>query len=118
MPSYRVNDAGVAKARQLIDAGQYVLDSEWSDAQPDADAGNAQLERHGYEGFGEWHLAVDTDAGQETKERYGFVYGDFDRVHRSGLIAAKQRAAQNDHDDVEAAADDLLDRLDEVRADG
>jgi hypothetical protein len=118
MPSYRVNDAGVTKGRELIDAGQYVLDSESSDAQPDADAGNAQLERHGYDGFGQWHLAIDADAGEQTKERYGFVYGDFDRVHRSGLIAAKQRAAQNDHDAVEAAADDLLDRLDAVRSDG
>lgn len=118
MPSYRVNDAGVTKARELIDAGQYVLDSEWSDAQPDADAENAQLERHGYDGFGQWHLAIDTDAGEETKQRYRFVYGDFGRVHRSGLIAAKQRAAQNDHDEVEAAAADLLNRLDEVRADG
>lgn len=118
MSSYRVNDDGVAKARELIAAGQYVLDSEWGDAQPDADAENAQLDRHGYDGFGRWHLAIDTDASEETKERYGFVYGDFDRVHRSGLIAAKQRAAQNDHDAVEAAADDLLDRLDEVRADG
>lgn len=118
MPSYRVNDDGVTKARELIDAGQYVLDSTWSDAQPSADDENDQLERHGYDGFAQWHLAIDTDAGEETKARYGFVYGDFQRVHRSGLIAAKQRAAQNDHDDVEEAADDLLARLDEVRADG
>lgn len=116
MPTYRVHDDGVDKARDLIDAGQYVLDSEWSDAQPDADAENAQLDRHGYEGFGLWHLAIDTDASEQTKGRYGFVYGDFQRVHRSGLIAAKQRAAQNDHDDVEAAADELLTRLDDVRA--
>ncbi len=118
MSKYRVNESGVAKARDLIDAGQYVLDSEWGEAQPDADAENAQLERHGYDGFGQWHLAIDTDASEQTKDRYGFVYGDFRRLHRSGLIAAKQRAAQNDHDDVEAAADDLLTRLDELRADG
>ncbi|HEX6255631.1 MAG TPA: hypothetical protein VFZ70_07430 [Euzebyales bacterium] len=118
MPTYRVNDDGVTKARQLIDAGQYVLDSGWSDAQPDSAGENAQIERHGYDGFGQWHLALDDDAGRDTKEHYGFVYGDFQRVHRSGLIAAKQRAAQNDHHDIEAAADDLLNRLDEVRADG
>lgn len=117
MANYRVNDEAVTRARELIDAGQYVLDSEWSEAQPDADAENAQLERHGYDGFAQWHLAIDTDAGHETKARYGFVYGDFRRVHRSGLIAAKQRAAQNDHDDVEEAADALLSRLDDVRAD-
>lgn len=34
-----------------------------------------------------------------------------------GLIAAKQRAAQNDHDD-EAAADDMLDGLDKVSGGG
>lgn len=101
MPTYRVNDPGVAKARELIDAEQYVLDSEWSDAQPDTDAENAQLDRHGCDGCGQWHLAIDPDAGEQTKEHYAFLYGDFDRVHRSGLIAARQRTAQNDHDDVE-----------------
>ena len=116
MATYRINDDGVAKARELIAAGQYVLDSEWADAQPDTDAENAQIERHGYDGFGQWHLALDDDAGPDTKARYGFVYGDFRRVHRSGLSAAKQRAAQNDHDHVAAAADDLLSRLDETSA--
>lgn len=38
MASYEVNDAGVARCRELIDARQYVLDSEWSDRQPDAAA--------------------------------------------------------------------------------
>lgn len=118
MPSYQVNDDGVQKARELIDAGQYVLGSDWGDAQPSADDENDQLDRHGYDGFGQWHLAIDTAAGEQTKGRYGFVYGDFRRVHRSGLIAAKQRAAQNDHDDVEAAADGLLDHLDDSAAGG
>lgn len=44
MPSYQVNDDGVQKARELIDAGQYVLDSDWGDAQPSADDENDQLD--------------------------------------------------------------------------
>jgi hypothetical protein len=32
MASYTVNKAAVARARQLIDARQYVLDSDWGDA--------------------------------------------------------------------------------------
>lgn len=112
--TYAVNQAGVDKAEHMIDAHQYELDSTWSEASPSADDGNAQLERHGWDGYGEWHLAVDTEASEETKDRYGFPYGDFHRVHRSALLAAKQRAAPNGHTEVERAADDLLQRLDDV----
>lgn len=113
---YRVNDAGVAKARQMIDSNQYDVDTDWSDAAPSTEEANAKIERDGYEGYGEWHLAIDTEASEDTKDRYGFPYGDFQRVSRSGLIHARQRASQNDHDAVEKAAGELLDHLDEVRS--
>ena len=104
----QLNPAGRDHARQLVDAAQYVIDSDWSDAQPSADDENAFLERHGWSDYAAWHLAVDTDASEETKARYKFPYGDFRRVHRSGLIAATQRAGEWDYADVEAAADALL----------
>lgn len=116
MTTYRVNDDAVAKARQMIDANQYDLHASWSDAAPSADDGNDQIERHGYDGYGAWHLGIDTEASEETKDRYGFPYGDFSRVVRSALIHAKQRASQNDHQEIERAADDLLRHLDEVKA--
>ena len=113
---YRVNDAGVEKARSMIDANQYDVDTEWSDAAPSTDESNDKIDRDGYDGYGEWHLALDTEASEDTKDRYGFPYGDFRRVSRSGLIHAKQRASQNGHDQVERVAGDLLEHLDEVRA--
>lgn len=116
MTTYRVNDAGVAKARTMIDSDQYDLRTEWSDAAPSTEDSNAKIERDGYDGFGEWHLALDTGASEETKDRYGFPFGDFRRVNRAALIHAKQRAAQNGHDEVERAAGELLDHLDEVSA--
>lgn len=112
---YRVNDDGVAKARQMIDSNQYDLDTAWNDAAPSTEQANDKIDRDGYEGYGQWHLAVDSEASEDTKDRYGFPFGDFRRVIRSGLIAAKQRAAQNDHDAVEKAADELLNHLDSVR---
>jgi hypothetical protein len=112
MAKYQVNDAGVARARRMIDSNQYDLHTEWSEAAPSASDGNAYIERHGYDGYGEWHLALDTEASDETKDRYGFPYGDFRRVIRAALIHAKQRAVQNGHEKVAAAAGDLLDRLD------
>ena len=115
MPNYRVNKDAVAQARKLIDAGKYDDTTEWSDAAPSADEGNAEIEKHGYEGYAAWHLAVDPDASEETKGRYKFPYGDFSKVNRAALIHGKQRAAQNDHDAVEKAFDELLAHLDEKR---
>ena len=51
MASYSVNDAGVARARELIDARQYVLDSDWGDSQPNAEAQNTYLQNHSWEDY-------------------------------------------------------------------
>ena len=116
MPTYRVNQAAVTRARALIDDGRVDDTTDWSDAAPDTDAQNAFIDEHGYDGFAEWHLAEDPDAGEETKKRYAFPYGDFRKVQRQGLVHAKQRAAQNDHDKIERAADELLQHLDAQRS--
>jgi len=115
MPTYRVNDDAVKQARKLIDDGRYDDTTEWSDAAPTADDENAEIEKHGYDGYAAWHLAVDPEAGEETKKRYAFPYGDFRKVNRAALIHGKQRASQNGHDAIEKAADELLQRLDEKR---
>ncbi len=112
MASYLVNPAAVAKARALIDARQYVLDSDWSESQPSADDENRYLEKHGWDDFAAWHLGLTEGSTDETKARYGFVYGDFRRVHRKGLIACNFRAAEWGHKEIELAAHELLQHLD------
>jgi hypothetical protein len=113
MPTYDVNKAAVKRARSLIDDGKYDTSTEWSDAAPSTDDGNDVIEDKGYDGYGAWHLAIDPDASEDTKGRYAFPYGDFQKVNRAALIHAKQRAAQNDHDEIEKAADELLQHLDD-----
>lgn len=112
MATYEVNDAAVAHARALIEKKQYVLDSDWGDVQPRADAENAYLERHTWAEYAAWHLGLTEGANDETKARHAFVYGDLRRVHRSGLIACVYRASEWRHKAVERAAYDLLQRLD------
>lgn len=112
MARYELNDAAVARARQLIAGRQYVLDSDWGDVQPNAEAGNAYLERHSWDDYAAWHLGLTVGANDETKARYAFVYGDFRRIHRTGLIACLYRAAEWRHKQVERAAYDLLQELD------
>ena len=116
MASYAVNERAVARARQLIDARQYVLDSDWGDVQPAAAEQNAYLERHSWEEYADWHLGLTDGATEHTKARYAFVYGDLRRVHRTALIACVYRAAEWRHKAVERAAYDLLQHLDDTSA--
>jgi hypothetical protein len=114
--SYALNESAVRKARELIDARQYVLDSDWGEVQPGSDAQNAFLKSHSWDEYAAWHLGLTDGATDETKGRYAFVYGDFRRVHRTGLIACVYRASEWRHKAIELAAHDLLQRLDAASA--
>jgi hypothetical protein len=112
MASYSVNASAVQHAQELIGARQYVLRSEWGEVQPAAAAENAYLERHDWDAYGRWFLGLTDGAGDHTKARYAFVFGDFRRIHRSGLIACHYRAAEWRHKAIELAAHELLQALD------
>ncbi len=116
MASYSVNARAVARARKLIDARQYVLNSDWGDAQPDADTENRYLASHSWGEYADWHLGLTDGANDETKARHAFVFGDFRRVHRSGIIACQYRAAEWRHKAIELAAHELLQHLDRTTA--
>ena len=112
MATYLVNPAGLEHAIQLIDARQYVLDSQWGDVQPKAEQENAYLDKHSWEEYAGWFLGLTEGATEGTKGRCAFVFGDFRRIHRSGIIACHYRAAEWRHKEIELAAHDLLQRLD------
>jgi hypothetical protein len=116
MARYTVNERAVDKARSLIAARQYVLDSDWGDVQPKAAEQNAYLASHSWSEYAEWHLGLTEGASDETKARYAFVYGDFRRLHRTGLIAVHYRAAEWRHKEIELAAHELLQLLDRTSA--
>ena len=110
--AYTLNDDAVRHAKRLIDARRYVLRSRWQDVQPRAREQNAFLKAHAWEEYAAWHLGFTEGATEETKARYAFVYGDFRRVHRMGLIACHYRAAEWRHKEIELAAHELLQYLD------
>ena len=116
MASYTLNKDGVEQCRRLIEARQYVLESDWGDVQPTADAQNKFLESHDWDDYAAWHLGLRDGAPDETKGRYAFVFGDFRRVHRTALIASVYRASEWRHKEVELAAHELLQLLDATSA--
>jgi hypothetical protein len=101
MASYTVNRRGVAQARQLIKTKRYALNSSWGDVQPKAAEENAFLKEHSWQEYAGWFLGLTEGPADQTKARYAFVYGDFRRLHRSGLIACLYRAAVGGNEIVE-----------------
>ena len=112
MAKYVVNERAIAHAERLVRARQYVLRSDWGDVQPSTDDENRFLARHPWDEYGDWHLGLTVGPSDETKARFAFVFGDFRRVHRSGIIACHFRAAEWRHKEIELAAHELLQLID------
>jgi hypothetical protein len=113
----KLHRAGFDYARRLIGSGQFVFDERdlWSEHQPSTEKENAFIERQGTVEYGRWHLAIDDEEPDDTKRRYKFPYGDFQRVHRCGLLSAESRAGQYKHYDVERAAAHLHGMIDAMK---
>jgi hypothetical protein len=113
----RLSGSSYEHARQLIRERHVVLDDRdaWSEHEPSAAEENAFIEEHGWREFARWHLGVDDSKREDTKARYRYPYGDFRDVHRCGVLSAESRAAQQEHEDVAAAAAHLHGMLEALR---
>ncbi|MCR2764655.1 hypothetical protein NQ152_14175 [Microbacterium sp. zg.B48] len=112
--SIELNKAALRNARSLVRDGKVVRDErdDWSEAAPTADEENAFIEREGWTEYSHWHLGVDHSENAETKGAYSFPFGDFRKVHRSGVIAGESRAGQFDHIEIRDALKKLLELID------
>jgi hypothetical protein len=110
----KLNERAYQFAKRLVADGSYVLDERdaWSEHQPSTRQENEFIAAHGLGEYAKWHLGVDDDKTPDTKARYKFPYGDFDKVHRCGVLSAEVRAAQRKYGDIEAAAAHLHGMLD------
>jgi hypothetical protein len=113
----KLNQPGYEHAQRLAKDGKVVLDErdEWSEHQPSAAQENAFIEEHGMRAYARWHLGVDDTQDVDNKGRYKFPYGDFEAVHRCGVLSAESRAAQNKYQDIETAAAHLHGMLEALR---
>ena len=116
MASYAVNERAVARARTLeIEGRQYVLDSDWGDVQPRAEAENAFLESHSWAEYAGAQLgltegaATDRDQGPPRLRLRRLPPRAPFRPDRLPL----HRAAEWRHKEIELAAHELLQLLDE-----
>jgi hypothetical protein len=105
-------------AKQLIADGHVVLDErdDWSEHQPSAAKENQFIEAHGFGEYGKWYLGIDDELPDDRKGHYKFPYGDFESVHRCGVLAAESRAGQRKYPDIESAAAHLHGMLEALRS--
>ncbi len=110
-----LNKPALRHARALVRDGKIVRDGQgdWSEAQPTPDEENAFIERDGWTEYSHWHMGIDKSADRQTKDAYSFPFGDFRKVHRSGVIAGEVRAAQFDHTEIRDALKKLLELIDD-----
>jgi hypothetical protein len=102
----KLNERAYEHAQRLIADRKVVLDGrdEWSEHQPSAEDENRFIREHGMDEYARWYLGIDEDQPADNKGRYRFPYGDFEAVHRCGVLAAESRAGQYKHFDIERAA--------------
>jgi hypothetical protein len=109
-----LNERAFEHAKALVMEGRFVYDGRdaWSEHQPSAAAENRFIDTHGFGRYAQWYLGVDDTEDDDTKGHYKFPYGDFEKVHRCGLLAAESRAGQRKYYDIELAVAHLHGMLD------
>jgi hypothetical protein len=114
----KLNDRAFEHAKSVIIDGRFVYDDRdaWSEHQPSTDDENRLIEEHGYDEYARWYLGTDDEAREDTKARYKFPYGDFEKAHRCGLLAAESRAGQRRYLDIQLAVAHLHGMLDALHA--
>ena len=101
----KLNKSAFDHAKELVSGGKVVLDERdaWSEHQPSAQQENEFIRLHGFKEYGKWYLGIDEEEHEHTKGRYKFPSGDFENVHRCGVLAAESRAGQHKYHAIENA---------------
>jgi hypothetical protein len=112
----KLSRRALTHAERQIEAGKFVKDDRdmWSEHQPTAEEENRFIDQNGYGEYGKWHLGIDLREREDTKGHYKFPYGDFERVHRCGVLSAEIRAGERKYADIEAAATHLHGMIDKA----
>jgi hypothetical protein len=87
----KLNDPAYEHAKRLIEKGMVVYDERdaWSEHHPSTRIENEFIKSNGFFEYGKWFLPINDEYGEGTKRHYEFPYGDFENVHRCGILAAE-----------------------------
>lgn len=105
----KLNSKGRANCKKMISAGKIDKDSAWSFSAEDS---NAILGKDDWKEYAKWFLAIDDGFKSDTKEHYKYPFGKGGKIYRSALVAIRQRAGQQDEDELFDAAGQMIEMCD------
>jgi hypothetical protein len=110
----KLNERAYEHAKRLIEEGKFIDDERdaWSEHRPSTQQENEFIRQSGFAEYAKWYLGINDEKDQQTKGRYEFPFGDFQKVHRCGVLSAESRAGQYKHYDIENAAAHLHGMID------
>jgi hypothetical protein len=113
----KLNRRAFDNAQELVKEGRFVYDErdDWSEHRPSAAQENEFIGSHGFAEYSKWYLGINDSFAEDTKGRYEFPYGDFEKVHRCGILSAESRAGQYKHLDIERAAAHLHGMIEAIK---
>jgi len=102
----KLNESGLFR-RQLIKEGTFIgrRKGAWTEHRPSPDEENEFIRLRGFGGI-KMASGNHPRFAENTKRRYKFPYGDFENIHRCGLLAVS-RAHQYGYAKIESAAPEL-----------
>jgi hypothetical protein len=107
----KTNPAGIAHANALVASGDVIKPSTWN--HPTTQEENDYIDANSIEAYGKWNLGINSQADPKTKDHYHYIFtSDFKTVDRAGLVAIRQRSAQQGMDAIFIAAGKMLDKID------
>jgi hypothetical protein len=106
----KLNGRAYEQAKRLIEEGKFIDDEReaWSDHHPSTQMEKEFIDNNGFSEYSKWFLGVNNEYGEESRRHYEYPYGDFENVHRCGILAAQSRVDQDKYLDVKNAAAELL----------
>jgi hypothetical protein len=112
-PAIGLNPAALEFAQQLIRDRCVVSDRKgaWRRDKPSTAQENEFIRLYGLQEYGKWHLGIDRRHSPRSKAHYKFPFGDFNALHRCGLLAVKARAHDYGYAEIETAAHELLTQI-------
>lgn len=116
MSRFKLNKASEEYSEKLIAHGWVDSSDQWSFSSSN---GNIILRSGGWDLYSKCHLGVNSEAPEETRERFGYpvakVQGDHVVLYKRALDAIRQRGRQEHEKEIFDAAGELLERVDKKK---
>jgi hypothetical protein len=110
----KLNQKGYRHAKKLIQFGKVNTTSGWS--MSTVDENRILGDPPNWDEYARWHLGRRIEVeNEETKQAWAYPFGKNGKVYRSALVAIRQRAAQQGHNDIFEAAGKLIEMIDETK---